>query len=60
MSVADMTGKRWVEKTHIHMAERRFGIPYGGLQLVENSKQYPAVEKRLCTVCEMVASKLLD
>jgi hypothetical protein len=26
MSVADMTGKRWVEKTHIHMAERRFGI----------------------------------
>jgi hypothetical protein len=24
MSVADMTGKRWVEKTH--MAERRFGI----------------------------------
>jgi hypothetical protein len=26
MSVADMTGKGWVEKTHIHMAERRFGI----------------------------------
>jgi hypothetical protein len=26
MLVADITGKRWVGKTHIHMAERRFGI----------------------------------